>query len=390
MVQLSIAVGMATAATAQDLIKCLVALGLSTLLQLDMLWVALAVLTLFTAGTWTFFHLYQRAESRNCARRKEPAMGELEMLRTVVANLPDLIYVKDRQSRFLMANHGVVELMGVQSSNDLLGKTDFDFFPKELAARFYADERRVLITGQTLMNREEQVREPGAKIRWMLTTKVPFFDAFGDATGVIGIGRNITALKQVEAELRQAREELEFKASHDSLMPLLNRGAILDMLERELARSVREDSSTAVLLGDLDHFKNINDLHGHPIGDAVLLEVSNRLLKTVRPYDMVGRYGGEEFLVVLPGCAASDALARANQLRQAIAATPILTTHGPLLMTISIGVLVAQDWGKPTTAEILREVDAALYDAKAAGRNCCKLAQPGASISGPPVGCESA
>jgi diguanylate cyclase (GGDEF)-like protein len=154
------------------------------------------------------------------------------------------------------------------------------------------------------------------------------------------------------------------------------------MFERERARSARENSRTVVLLGDLDHFKNINDKHGHPIGDEVLREVACRLLQAVRPYDLVGRFGGEEFLVVLPGCAAPDPLARADQLRGAIAASPIATAHGPIPITMSIGVLVVQEWGQSTSETILREVDVALYEAKAAGRDLCRFAAPPLNICG--------
>ena len=346
-------------------------------------WTALAILMCLSAGAGAWIsRLRAKAETRK--RDGESTISELTMLRAVIANLPDLIYVKDSASRFLLANQGVADAVGIATGADLLGKTDFDFFPEELAASFFEDERRVLLTGQPQIAKQEHIKEPSGRPRCLLTTKVPLLDAAGHAVGIIGIGRNITAMKDVETELERARGELEFKAAHDSLTSLLNRGAILEMLTHELARNSRENGRTAVLMGDLDHFKNINDTHGHPIGDEVLREVACRLHKTVRTYDLVGRFGGEEFLVVLPSCAAPDALARANQLRKAIAASPITTAHGPIAITISIGVIVSQDWGQPTTEEILREVDTALYAAKAAGRNRCSLASP--PVNGGPLG----
>jgi diguanylate cyclase (GGDEF)-like protein/PAS domain S-box-containing protein len=329
----------------------------------------------FAAGALSI-GLYRRAGFRK--RSGESAEAELSMLRTVVANLPDPIYVKDSQSRFLLANQATAYNMGTVAATgaDLLGKTDFDFFPKELAEIFFEDEQNVMHSGLPLVSKEEQITDSDGRTRFVLSTKVPLLDASGNVIGLIGVGRNITKLKEIEAELRKARKELEFKAEHDYLTTLFNRGAVLEMLERELKRSVRGKSPTAVLLGDLDHFKEVNDAHGHPIGDEVLREAARRLLGSVRNYDFVGRYGGEEFLVVLPNCAATDALARAEQLREAIAATPISTACGPISITISIGVLVSQEWGHPTIDDILREVDAALYAAKDAGRNRCRLAVP--------------
>jgi diguanylate cyclase (GGDEF)-like protein len=131
-----------------------------------------------------------------------------------------------------------------------------------------------------------------------------------------------------------------------------------------------------VLLADLDHFKRVNDTHGHPVGDEVLCEVARRLLSSVRSYDFVGRYGGEEFLVVLNNCDIENAMERAETLREAVANTPVSTAVGMVPVTASVGVLTSRQWRTPPAEDILREVDAALYAAKAAGRNCCRLAIP--------------
>jgi two-component system cell cycle response regulator len=180
----------------------------------------------------------------------------------------------------------------------------------------------------------------------------------------------------LEDRLVEAREQMRFRATHDPLTTLWNRGVIMDLLERELVRSQREHVCTAVLLGDLDHFKSINDTHGHLVGDQVLREVARRLLASVRSYDFVGRYGGEEFLVVLNNCRPDSAVARAEQIRKSIGTRPVQTDAGPLAITMSLGTLLSSDWGHRPADELLREVDAALYAAKSAGRNCVTQAKP--------------
>ena len=179
---------------------------------------------------------------------------------------------------------------------------------------------------------------------------------------------------QLEDNLLEAREEMRYKATHDSLTSLLNRGMIVDLLARELMRARREKGCTVVALGDLDHFKTVNDTHGHPVGDEVLREVARRLLSSVRSYDFVGRYGGEEFLVVLNNCDASKALSRTEQIRNAIGRTPISTAKGPLPITMSLGVMASEGENSRSAEEVISEVDQALYEAKGAGRNCSRLA----------------
>jgi two-component system cell cycle response regulator len=168
-------------------------------------------------------------------------------------------------------------------------------------------------------------------------------------------------------------------ADDDALTSLWNRGVIRDLLGRELSRSQREGSCTVVLLGDVDHFKAVNDTHGHPVGDEVLQEVARRLLLCIRSYDLVGRYGGEEFLLILNNCKAEFAHARAEEIRKAVSSRPIHTVNGPLQATRSFGLLLSNDWGVRPVEELLHEVDAGVYCAKAAGRNCVRLAKPDVS-----------
>jgi two-component system, cell cycle response regulator len=188
---------------------------------------------------------------------------------------------------------------------------------------------------------------------------------------------------QLEDKLVEAREDMRFKATHDPLTGIFNRGVIVDLLAREVARTHREDCCSAVLLGDVDRFKTINDTRGHVIGDEVLREIACRILGAVRSYDYVGRYGGEEFLVVLNNCESSLALPRAEQIRQAIASAPVQTALGPIPVTMSFGVLSTRDWGMRSVEEILHEVDAGLYKAKTAGRNCVRFINPSQAQNAP-------
>jgi len=180
----------------------------------------------------------------------------------------------------------------------------------------------------------------------------------------------------LEDRLVEAREQMRFKATHDHLTSLWNRGVIVDLLGRELTRSQRENVCTALILGDLDHFKNINDRYSHLVGDQVLREVARRLLHSVRSYDFVGRYGGEEFLIVLNNCRPDSALARAEEIRKSICTRPVQTDVGPLEVTMSSGLLRSTDWGHRPAEDLIHEADSALYAAKTAGRNRVQVAEP--------------
>jgi two-component system, cell cycle response regulator len=184
-------------------------------------------------------------------------------------------------------------------------------------------------------------------------------------------GRRILELQE---ELVRAREALRRQATYDGLTGVLNRTGILDALEKELARGNRERTPVAVLMADLDRFKQVNDTWGHMAGDAVLREAARRMQAGLRRYDSLGRYGGEEFLVVLPGCEGSGAAAQAERLRDSIRRRPFAAPGAELAVTCSLGVSWTEAPEAHQADALVRSADEALYLAKNRGRNRVEIA----------------
>jgi len=180
------------------------------------------------------------------------------------------------------------------------------------------------------------------------------------------VGKRILALQR---DLISAREEMRRAATYDGLTELLNRREIIEALRRELSRSCRDKKCVSVIMADIDHFKSINDDLGHLAGDDVLKEVARRLRASVRPYDLVGRYGGEEFLVVLPNCDLIATFNRADQLRSNVSTKPVSTNAGPRKVTLSMGVAVANGESLTDTQALIHCADVGLYEAKRNGRD---------------------
>jgi two-component system cell cycle response regulator len=179
---------------------------------------------------------------------------------------------------------------------------------------------------------------------------------------------------QLQDQVIFASEILRAQATHDSLTGLWNRGAILDMLQNELARSQRSRQSMAVIMADLDHFKNVNDTYGHLVGDRVLRDSALSMQTAIRSYDSIGRYGGEEFLIVAPGCELAEAGQIAERLREAVAnKTTKLDSGVALEITTSLGVAATN--GNLNSEELLRAADDALYEAKRRGRNAVTVSR---------------
>jgi diguanylate cyclase (GGDEF)-like protein len=184
------------------------------------------------------------------------------------------------------------------------------------------------------------------------------------------VGERILDLQR---NLIRAREELRFRACHDGLTGVANRAAILEVANREYSRQSREGGSFGLIILDLDHFKSINDTYGHLCGDEVLKEAARRLSLAVRSYDTVGRYGGEEFLVIAPSIDGPGTLALAERVRGVIEAPAIPTASGPVHITASCGVAISDSEHALKPDDLLRIADEALYRAKDRGRNCSEM-----------------
>jgi diguanylate cyclase (GGDEF)-like protein len=186
----------------------------------------------------------------------------------------------------------------------------------------------------------------------------------GELRARVEVGRRMVEMQDV---LVESRNKLVHQASHDPLTGLLNRRAILEQVGKDLARATRYGEVLALGMCDLDHFKLVNDTHGHQSGDDVLCGFASVLSESVRGYDAVGRLGGEEFLAVLQVKPGTDCVAVFEKLCKRVAGTPMATRSGPLSVTVSVGV--ACSTLDTTPDQLLEAADAAMYRAKGAGRN---------------------
>ena len=181
---------------------------------------------------------------------------------------------------------------------------------------------------------------------------------------------------QLQDRLMQAHEQLYIQATRDSLTGLWNRTAAIQILDREIARAARSGAPIAVIMADLDRFKEVNDTHGHLAGDTVLREAARRMNVMLRKYDSIGRYGGEEFLIVVPSCHFNDSLTIAERLREAVSEQPFHLGKDTYRGTCSFGLAWTNCGYDTDPNRLLRDADAALYAAKRNGRNRVEVFEP--------------
>ena len=237
-----------------------------------------------------------------------------------------------------------------------------------------------LLPGMDGIDLCRRIRANGGNGQYIYTVMLTAKNRKQDLLTAMAAGADDYLAKPVDASELRARimvgkrilelqQSLSFAATHDFLTDLLNRSEIVAALERELSRSEREGRAATVIMADVDHFKDINDTMGHAAGDTVLKEVADRLKCDLRPYDVAGRYGGEEFLLILPGCNLKTGIRRADEIRRLVEKSSIPTGCGNAQVTVSMGVTVTPLTRGHSLASVLQQADAALYVAKKNGRN---------------------
>jgi len=197
----------------------------------------------------------------------------------------------------------------------------------------------------------------------------------GQLSLIVEKSRLLEDLAASNRKLLEAQHALQHQAAHDALTSLWNRRGIVDMLGMELARAGREGSPLALLVIDIDHFKQVNDAHGHAVGDEVLREVARRLQQGLRSAEVLGRYGGDEFIAVLRPCTEATATRVSERLRGLVDSTLIPTRAGLIPVTVTVGAVVSSADPVIDPDGLIEVADHALYRAKRAGRNRAEITE---------------
>jgi diguanylate cyclase (GGDEF)-like protein/PAS domain S-box-containing protein len=282
-------------------------------------------------------------------------------------------------NRFLSVNDKYCDIVGYEP-DELLQMTYAEItHPDDLQDNM--DNLRSLLSGQSQnFSMEKRYIRKNGNVIWGKLTVSPLWigDALESRTHLV-IMEDITERKQTEEALLEANrllmslhETLRDQATRDALTGLFNRRYLYETMERELARAQRGDYPVSIIMIDIDHFKGFNDTYGHQAGDEILMALGNLLHHNVRQGDIACRYGGEEFIVIMPGADNGDTEHRANAIRQSFSDLKLEYNRVELSTTVSIGVAYYPIHGDDIT-KVIKAADDALYEAKQAGRNCVRV-----------------
>jgi diguanylate cyclase (GGDEF)-like protein/PAS domain S-box-containing protein len=334
-----------------------------------------------------------------------PATAD-DLLKAFLEHIPDGVYFKDRESRFVRISRSLAARFGFTSPTKAVSKSDFDVFSKEHAQQAFADEQQIIRTGQPILEKEEKETWPDGRENWVLTTKLPLVDGEGNVIGTMGISRDITERKRLEQELdghradleklvrertaelalanellqqdiaarKIAEQELAEKAQAlaaanaelenlslvDDLTGLYNRRGFLALARHQSRLALRNRTAFSIAFLDLDGLKQINDTLGHRAGDLALVEAAGLLKACFRTSDILARIGGDEFAVFVADANEKETTAR---IEERLYAHRITSDH-PYQLSFSIGIVSSALQENPTIENLLTTADSLMYEQK--------------------------
>lgn len=318
-----------------------------------------ATVIAFTVGLYAYHRRYRQFLQKEAEAANALIESEWK-LKTIVETEPECVKLLAMDGTLVQMNRAGLDMIEAESEQQVIGARVVDLVAPEHRAAFTALHQQV-IGGESGVLEFEIIGLKGGH-RWLDTHAVPMRDADGTIKGLLGVTRDVT-------ERKRAQRELERLAQTDALTGLANRRHFMELAEQELSRTLRYGGQLSVLMADIDHFKNINDTHGHHMGDLVLQRLGELCREILRDVDVVGRIGGEEFAVILPQTGAEKALEVGERIRKTVAKAELPLEHGiPLRITLSLGVTTLA--GTHANVDtLLAQADRALYEAKNLGRD---------------------
>ena len=301
-------------------------------------------------------------------KKAEESLRESEeAFRAVIETSQDWIWAIDIDGRHTFSNPAVENILGY-TPKEIIGRNTIDLIHEDEKSWFKINFENWVHQEQGWSNVVLRWRHKNGQYRYLESNAVPYFDPLRKLIGFRGVDRDITPRKQAEDKLR-------FLASHDSLTGLYNRNRLNQKLSEDILRASRYNHELSIFLLDIDHFKMVNDKHGHQAGDSVLRIFSELLQNSVRQTDYTARYGGEEFLIVLPETSVNEATDLADRLLKIVSEHEFsITDDKTISITTSIGIATYPTHSTIIDA-LLNKADRALYEAKHAGRNCVRVAE---------------
>ncbi|MCK5683587.1 PAS domain S-box protein [bacterium] len=298
-------------------------------------------------------------------KKAEEALKESEeRIKAILFATPDSLVLYNNEGEPEYLNQAFVDLFG-WSIGELRGKR-IPFVPDDQKKITSEKLKELFDSGKNVQFETKRLTKHGRSISVIVSTS-SIKNLKGDISKLVVILTDITEQKQAKEELKLLNLKLEHRATHDFLTGAPNRRAIIENLKKELIRATRKNSTLSIGLCDIDHFKHVNDKYGHHVGDEVLCGFVKAVQNILRPYDLLGRYGGEEFLIIVPDSFGQDDEEIYERVRTEIADHKIMTKSGEVSIAISIGVTNTKI--DQTVDAMLTSADAALYRAKDNGRN---------------------